>query len=167
MRTRKPKDFKQFDSRWAKKMYSSRGDKAQTMKKAGCAPTAAADVVWELAGQGLNPYDLALMFVDKKYRVDGKGTKPGCFKWTAKRFGLAFKRLYKLKGLVNVLDAGGLVVAHMGPGYWTQGGHYIVLWAYRDGYLYACDPGSSTRKKQDAQKLVKQAKGFYAFQEKA
>ena len=35
MRTRKPKDFKQFDSRLAKKMYYSRRDKAQTMKKDG------------------------------------------------------------------------------------------------------------------------------------
>ena len=136
------------------------------MKKAGCAPTAAADVVWELARQDLNPTTWPLMFVDKKYRSGRQGTKPGCFKWTAKRFGLAFSACASSRA-VNVMDAGGLVVAHMGHGYWTQAGNYIVLWAYRDGYLYACDPGSSTRKKQDAQKLVKQAKGFYAFQEKA
>ena len=166
MRSEKPKDFKQFDARWAKKMYSSRGDKRQTMKKAGCAPTAAADVVWELAGREATPYDLAELFVKNKYRVDGSGTKPGCFKWTAKRFGLAFRRVYKLKGVVNALEAEGLVVAHMGPGYWTRSGHYIVLWAYRDGYLYACDPGSRTRKKQAADKLIAQAKGFYAFGKK-
>jgi len=163
VRTQKPKDFKQYSSKWGSKMYSSRGNPTQTMKKAGCGPTAAADVVYDLADKSVTPYTLALLFVEKGFRLDGQGTKPVCFKWTAKKYGLKFKKLAGLEEVVSCLDKGGLVVAHMGKGYWTNGGHYICLWAYKDGYLYACDPGSSKRKKQEAKALKKQCKGFYGF----
>lgn len=163
MRTKKPKDFKQFDSRWAKKMYSSKGNKTATMKNSGCAPSAAANVVWEFADKTVTPYTLAQLYVKKKFRKDGNGTKPGCFKWTAAKYKLRFKRLYKKDAIIDALDKGALVVAHMGKGYWTNGGHYITLWAWKDGAFYACDPGSSKRKKQADAALMKQAKGFYGF----
>ena len=40
-----PIDYKQGDSRWGSKMYSSHNDKSQTMKNSACGPTSMADIV--------------------------------------------------------------------------------------------------------------------------
>ena len=55
----KPVDYKQYDSKWAKKMYSSHGDKSQTMKNSACGPTAMADIVATLIDSKVTPPDLA------------------------------------------------------------------------------------------------------------
>ena len=61
------------------------------------------------------------------------------------------------------LKNGAFVVASMGPGYWTSGGHYICLWKTDDTYMYANDPASSTRKKQKLKAFEEQRKQFFIF----
>ncbi len=162
------KNYKQFGKKWAKKMYSSRGDKRQTMKVAGCAPTAAAIVLATFCDETITPADVADWFVDFKFRKDGSGTKPGCFKWVATRFkGHGITRFLKTtsaKTAQQALEQGALVVAHMGPGYWTKDGHYIVLWKIENGVAWACDPGSSKRDHQAWDAFKKEVKsGYYCF----
>jgi hypothetical protein len=48
--------------------------------------------------------------------------------------------------IATVLRAGHPVIAHMGPGIFTDGGHYIVMRGItEDGYVLVNDPGNSRR----------------------
>lgn len=158
-------DYKQGDSRWGKKMYSSHGDKGQTMANSGCGPTAAANVVATLIDPAQNPYEelaqLAMRMGDRTY--DG-GTAWSFFQHVQERFG--FEKMIQtasLDGLKACLDAGGYVVCSMGPGYWTKGGHFITAWKYDSAYIYANDPASSSRKKQAIKDFMAQRKQFFCF----
>ena len=55
---KQPVDYKQGDSRWGSKMYSSYGNKSQTMANSACGPTAMADVVATLKDSSIIPTTL-------------------------------------------------------------------------------------------------------------
>ena len=159
-----PVDYKQYDSRWATKMYSSHGDKKQTMKSSACGPTAMADVVATLIDSTVTPpvlADKAMAWGDRSY---SSGTNWSFFRHIADeyRFGNYLKSS-SISDLKKCLDTGGYVVASMGKGYWTNGGHYICVWKYDDTYVYANDPASSKRTKQKISDFMKERKAFFCF----
>ena len=161
---KQPKDFKQYDSRWSKKVFTSCGNKSQTMSNSGCGPTAAANVVATLKDSTVTPWTLAQIAVDKGYRTRSSGTAWGFFKYIANLYGFSkFVQTSSLTTLKACLDAGGYVVCSMGPGYWTKGGHYITAWKYDGTYIYCNDPASSSRKKQKLTDFQKQRKQFFCF----
>ena len=160
----RPVDYKQYDSRWAAKMYSSHGDKKQTMKSSACGPTAMADVVATLIDSTVTPpilADKAMAWGDRSY---SSGTNWSFFRHIADeyRFGNYLKSS-SVSDLKHCLDTGGYVVASMGKGYWTNGGHYICVWKYDDTYIYANDPASSKRTKQNISDFMKERKAFFCF----
>ena len=61
------------------------------------------------------------------------------------------------------LKNGALVVASMGPGYWTKNGHFICLWKTDETYMYANDPASGSRKRQKLAAFEQQRKQFFIF----
>ena len=159
-----PVDYKQYDSRWATKMYSSHGDKKQTMKSSACGPTAMADVVATLIDSTVTPpilADKAIAWGDRSY---SSGPNWSFFRHIADeyRFGNYLKSS-SVSDLKRCLDTGGYVVASMGKGYWTNGGHYICVWKYDDTYIYANDPASSKRTKQKISDFMKERKAFFCF----
>lgn len=159
-----PKDFKQYDSKWGNKVYTSVGNNSQTMRNSGCGPTAAANVVATLKDSGVTPWTLAQIALKKGYRTANSGTAWAFFKHLASVYGFSkFVQTSGLSTLKACLDAGGYVVCSMGPGYWTKGGHYITAWKYDGGYIYCNDPASATRKKQKEADFVKQRKQFFCF----
>lgn len=161
---KQPKDFKQYDSKWASKMYSSVNDKSQTMKSSGCGPTAAADVVATLKDSSVTPWTLAQLYLKKGFRSANNGTNWSAFKWTANQYGFSkFVQTSNIATLKACIDAGGYVVCSMGPGYWTSGGHYICAWKYESGYIYCNDPASAKRTKQKESDFIKQRKQFFCF----
>lgn len=161
---KKPVDYKQYDSKWAKNVYSSTGKSSQTMKSSGCGPTAAADVVATLKDSSVTPWTLAQLYLKKGYRTASNGTAWGAMKWTANKYGFSkFVQTTSLATLKACLDQGGYVVCSMGPGYWTSGGHYICAWKYDSAYIYCNDPASSSRKKQKQKDFVTQRKCFFCF----
>lgn len=161
---KKPVDYKQYDSKWATKIFSATGSKSQTMKSSGCGPTAAADVVATLKDSSVTPWTLAQFYISAGFRTANSGTAWGAFKWTANKYGFSkFVQTSSLATLKACLDAGGYVVCSMGPGYWTKGGHYICAWKYDSTYIYCNDPASSKRTKQKQSDFVKQRKQFFCF----
>ena len=158
-------DYKQYDSRWGKKMYSNHGDKSQTMSNSGCGPTSIADVVATLKDGTQDPYDMAELSMAWGDRTYSNGTK-----WTLFiphimdhfDFTKAIQSA-SLEALKACLDAGGYVVCSMAPGYWTKSGHFIVAWKYDSTYIYCCDPASATRKKQEIAQFMKERKQFFCF----
>lgn len=139
--------YNQGDSRWANKMYSSVGDKSQTMKSSGCGPTAAAIVVSSSKGTIL-PTTMANLFVDNGYRTAGSGTAWAAFSFTADYFGFdEYHSTGNYNTAMNYLkkkESNGAskyyAVVSCGSGLFTTGGHYIVIMSLDDDTLKIYDP---------------------------
>ena len=160
----KPVDYKQYDSKWAKKMYSNHNDKSQTMKSSACGPTSMADIVATLIDSKITPPDLADLSMKWGCRTYSSGTAWSFFPKIAEHFGFSkYVKSSTLAALKSCLDSGGYIVASMGKGYWTNGGHFICVWKYEGGYIYANDPASSKRTKQKEADFMKQRKAFFCF----
>ena len=163
-RFKQPVDYKQYDSKWAKNIYSNHNSAKQTMKSSACGPTSAADIVATLKDSSVTPWTLAQLYMQNGFRTNNSGTDWGAFKWTANKYGFSkFIQTSSLATLKACIDAGGYVVCSMGPGYWTSGGHFICAWKYESGYIYCNDPASSVRKRQKQADFMKQRKQFFCF----
>ena len=161
---KQPVDYKQYDSKWAKVMYSNHGDKSQTIKSSGCGPTAMADIVATLVDSKVTPVTLAELSLKWGCRTYSQGTAWSFFPKIADYYGFTkYVKSSTLATLKSCLDTGGYVVASMGKGYWTTGGHFICVWKYDDKYIYANDPASGSRKKQNSTDFMKQRKAFFCF----
>ena len=161
---KQPVDYKQGDSRWGKKVYSSHGDKSQTMSNSGCGPTAAADVIATLVDPSVTPWTLAQLAMEWGDRTYNSGTAWSFFKHLADHFDFQkFIQTASIDALKACLDAGGYVVCSMGPGYWTKSGHFICAWKYENGVIYANDPASGSRTHQSEKDFISQRKQFFCF----
>ena len=161
---RQPVDYKQGDSRWGKKMYSSTGNKNQTYANSACGPTAMADVIATLVDPNVTPVTMGELALKWGDRTASSGTATSFFPHVQKHY--KFKKMIGTKALATLkacLDAGGYVVCRMGKGYWTKGGHYITAWKYDSKKIYCNDPASSKRKSQNQSDFVKQRKDFWCF----
>lgn len=162
-----PPNFKQYDSRWASKMYSNHGDKKQTMKSSACGPTSMADIVAEWWNKSITPYDLAVKSMDWGTRTYDSGTTGTFFKKCADLY-KASKYVGGTKSVeaaIECLEAGGYVVVCFGKSKWTNGGHYCCIWAYENGVFKINDPASASAKRATGTYTeVKNArKAFYCF----
>lgn len=161
---KQPVDYKQGDSRWGSKVYSSTGNKKQTMANSGCGPTAMADVVATLKDKSVNPYTLAELSMANGHRTASGGTAWSFFPFIVEYY--KFSKLIETTSLSTLkacLDAGGYVVCSMGPGYWTRGGHFICAWKYDGTYIYCNDPASKSRKKQKQSAFLQERKRLFCF----
>ena len=132
--------YNQADSRWANVLYTSTGNRTQTMASSACGPTAAAIVVSSSKGAIL-PTTMAKLFVDNGYRTANNGTAWAAFPFVADYFG--FEEYYtttSFSTMTNYLKKGYFVIASCNSGLWTTGGHYIVLVADNGGTITVYDP---------------------------
>jgi len=162
--TAQPVDYKQGDSRWGKKVYTSCGNKKQTIANSGCGPTSMADIMATWVDKAVTPVEMCAYAVKHGFRTKSSGTAWGFFKSIAAAYG--FTGFIQTKSMATARAAiknGAFVVASMGPGYWTSGGHYICLWKTDATYMYANDPASKTRKKQKLAAFEEQRKQFFIF----
>jgi Putative peptidoglycan-binding domain-containing protein len=162
---KRPKDFKQGrPSPWAKKIYSSTGNKSQTMASSGCGPTAAADVLYTLKDKSVTPWVLAQLCMKWGFRTANSGTAWGAFKKLAAHYGCSkFAQTASHATAIAALGNGALNVASMKKGFWTKGGHFICLWKCDGATMFACDPASTTRKKQILSQFKKENKQYFIF----
>lgn len=160
----KPTDFKQYDSRWGSKTYTSTGNKSQTMANSACGPTSMADIINFVIDKKVTPYTLAQKAIKWGDRTKNSGTAWSFFTHIQKEYG--YKKMIATKSLETLkacLDAGGYVVCSMGPGYWTKGGHFICCWKYDSASAYCNDPASAKRKSQTLKNFQSQRKQFFCF----
>ena len=140
--------YSQADSRWASKPYTIINSKSQTMKSSACGPTSAAMVVSSSKGAIL-PTTMAQLFVDNGYRTKNNGTAWACWPFIADYFD--FDEYYTTTSFSTMSgylktdkDKDGIadyfVVASVGNGLFTTGGHYIVLVADNGGTITVYDP---------------------------
>lgn len=160
----KPVDYKQYDTRWGKKLYTSTGNKSQTMANSACGPTSMADVIATFFDTNVTPYTLAQLAVKKGFRTRNSGTSWDFFKFIATQYEFsAFKKTSDHAVFLDALSKGALVVCSMGPNFWTKAGHFICAYKYENGYIYANDPASSIRKKQKWSEFKGDRKQYFIF----
>ncbi len=162
---KQPVDYKQYDSRWANKIYSNHNASSQTMRSSGCGPAAVADIIATLKDPSVTPWTVAQQSMEWKDRSTNNGTKWTLFKPHCQDY-YKFSKVVQSgskKALMACLDAGGYVVCSMAPGYWTSGGHFICAWKYDDKKVYCNDPVSTKRKSQNIDQFQKERKQYFCF----
>lgn len=162
--TTQPVDYKQGDPRWKSKPYTITGSKKQTIGSSGCGPTSMSDIMATWIDKTITPVEMCKYALDHGFRTKNSGTAWGFFKSIAAAYG--FSKFVQTKSMATAraaLKEGALVVASMGPGYWTKGGHFICLWKTTDAYMYANDPASSSRTRQKLAAFEEERKQFFIF----
>lgn len=162
--TKQPVDYKQYDSRWKKIVYTSCGNKNQNIGNSGCGPTSMSDIMATWVDKSITPVQMCQYAIKHGFRTKSSGTAWGFFKSIANAYGFTgFVQTKSMASARAALKNGAFVVASMGPGYWTKAGHFICLWKTDDVYMYANDPASSVRKKQKLSAFEEQRKQFFVF----
>lgn len=157
---RKPNFYKQYDSRWASKVW-----KGQTLRAHGCGPTCIANVIsamTKLPYSKLTPADTWKWICDKGYMTVGHGTAWAGMTACLKHYGIKDVVISQSKSAVRkALQNNNFCIPLMGPGLWTRGGHFIVAYYVDDkGYIYISDPasGAEARQKNTFEKFWKECK---------
>lgn len=134
--------FLQWDQRWG---YISYGD--DIIATAGCGPTCLSMVcVYLLGDTSLSPKAVAQFSEEYGYCVAGNGSEWTLISEGGEMLGLDVWELPLDEGtVIQNLQAGNPVICIMGPGDFTDGGHYIVMTDYVDGQIKINDPNSITR----------------------
>ena len=131
--------YSQIDSRWSNKMYSSVGDRSQTIGTSGCGPTSSAMVVSSIKGT-ITPDVMALLYTQYGYRSANQGTYWSAFRWTADVFNIGYSECYRLDDAVAKLRNNHYIIASCNQGLFTYGGHFIVLTGVEGNYIKVYDP---------------------------
>lgn len=131
--------YSQIDSRWSNKMYSSVGDRSQTIGTSGCGPTSSAMVVSSIKGT-ITPDTMASLYTQYGYRSASQGTYWSAFKWTADVFDIGYSECYKLDDAVAKLKDNHYIIVSCNQGLFTYGGHFIVLTGVEGNYIKVYDP---------------------------
>lgn len=136
--------YNQNDIRWADALYGG----ADPISSYGCGPTALAMLVTSFTNQTYTPADMANWAASNNYWSAGSGTKHDFFLEGASAFGFqaASFQDFTPEGIISELKNGHVLVALMGPGQFTNVGHFIIIYNYWSGnQVSIADPASLER----------------------
>lgn len=151
----------QYDAEWASKPYGN-----GTIKSSGCGPTCCAMIVSYFRKQRITPADIVNK-IGNKYYVSGAGSSWALYPGVAKEYGFNCRNLGKsINSVVTQLQAGHPVVASVGPGTFTKGGHFIVLTGVNQkGNITVNDPSHPDfcSKSFSPALIARESKNFWSF----
>jgi hypothetical protein len=111
--------FNQGDAAW--------NDNGYRIKKAGCGPTSMAVVISSLTGKWVTPVDTTVWAYKHGY-YSSAGSLHSLIPALSKEYGLNCKGVgTNIDKIRTALKNDNPVVCLMGPGYFTSGGHFMVL----------------------------------------
>lgn len=135
--------FSQIDPQWANQLYGS-----DDIGHYGCGPTSMAMVVSSLTDEIVDPAQMAAFAAKKGYCAKGHGSYLSIVNGIAQAYGLASAGIDELTvdAVYDALLSGNMLVALVGPGHFTSGGHFIVLRGVTlSGQILVADPASVDR----------------------
>lgn len=137
--------YSQLDERYAGEPYGT-----DHIGGYGCGPTAMAIVVSSLAGEMVDPVQMAAWSYENGYWCKGSGSYHALIPAAAENWGLAVEgcSASEPQRILDALAEGKLVVAIMSKGHFTKSGHFIVLRGVQDGKILVADPASYNRSGQ-------------------
>lgn len=119
--------YMQTDPRWGNEYYGGE----DTIAKYACGPTSMAMVVSSLTNIGIDPLQMSRWAKKEGYWYPQSGSLHSIINGAAKAFGLSSEGVGNdqttEKKVLDALRQGDMVVALMGKGHFTRGGHFIVL----------------------------------------
>lgn len=131
--------YSQIDTRWKNIMYSSVGDKSQTIGSSGCGPTSASMVVSSIKGT-ITPDTMASLFVKYGYRSSNNGTYWSAYRAVADEFNIGYTETSDIQKALDLLRNNNYIICSVGNGLFTTGGHYIVIVGIEGNTLKIYDP---------------------------
>lgn len=154
--------FIQWDERWGYLDYA--GNYAGL---AACGPTCLSMVAYYLTGDAKYTPVYMMEYAEANGHCGHRqGTYWSLFTEGAAEMGFIVKEEYKTEQkLINVLNAGKLIILSVGPGHFTSAGHFIVLTGYEDGYFTINDPNSyaNSQRKWTYDEFQDQIKNIWSF----
>lgn len=172
-KNRQPVSYLQTDREWKDKPYRVKGE-TSTIGSAGCGPTSAAMLIATLADKRVTPVETSQWSMEHGYKALHQGTYYSYFVPQFQAFGIQCQRLntssvYQKpddpvhKRAFELLHQGWYLIACMGRGLWTKGGHFVVVW-WEDGKVRINDPASTRdcRLNGDEATFKRQVKYYWA-----
>lgn len=156
--------YLQWDQGWG---YAAYGNGLIAVD--GCGPTCLSMVATGLMGDTtLTPKKIADFSVQEGYYTQDNATDWNLMQAGASKLGLKVIQMdsWSRSAILEQLRAGHPLICSMGPGDFTSQGHFIVLVGLtEDDSIIVNDPNSrvNSRKKWDAQTLLDQMKGMWAY----
>lgn len=137
--------YNQTDEVWADQPYGT-----DRLGGYGCGPAAMAMAVSSLTGTPVDPAEMAALCVDRGYWCRRHGSYYTIVGGVAEAYGLTCTPMppedLSEEELITYLATGGLAVALMTKGHFTNGGHFILLRGVTlDGSILVADPASRER----------------------
>lgn len=154
--------FMQWDERWGYSEYAGR-----VLGISGCGPTCLSMVsVYLTKDTSQNPKWMAEFATENGYYENGSGSKWTLMSEGARQLGLNVRELsLDEESMAENLAAGNPIICILGPGDFTDSGHFIVLTGYRDGGFVVNDPNSSanSRKLWTLEELRSQIRALWVY----
>jgi hypothetical protein len=161
--------YNQNDNPWKNMLYGT----IRTIGASGCGPTSMAIVISTFTGEEITPEMTANWSYKKGYLVQGYDngrpyamSSHSLIPALATEYNLDSTGIAKNSStdekIYQALSSGKLVVAIMGPGHFTSGGHFIVLRGVTEsGKILVADCASRQRTNQewDIETIIKESKG--------
>lgn len=154
----------QYLGAWADYPYGN-----GTIKSSGCALVCLAMVTSYLQSNVTTPLDI-VNFTGNTYYQPGAGSTWSIFPAVAAHYGYNCSNLGKnSNAIISALESGHPVIASMGPGTFTKGGHFIVLKGItEDGRILVNDPNDSSSKNHNNREfslnlILSEGKNFWSF----
>ena len=134
--------FLQWDKRWG---YVKYGD--SNIGFAGCGPTCLSMVIYSLTrNENCTPDSIAKFSEDNGYYVNNVGTSWSLFKEGAENFNLKVSSIAVSENdMIKALDNGKMIILAIGPGDFTTGGHFIVVYGHDNSGFMVNDPYCKAR----------------------
>ena len=142
----------QIDNRWKNYPYTVTNNKNQTIGRSGCGVATAAMIIDSIVGN-VSVTELADVFVKYGYRSSNNGTYWSVNRAIADEFDIEYKETSNFSVMLEILKNNNYIIASVGNGLFTTGGHYIVIYGIEgdnlkiyDPYLYVGKFDTSTRR---------------------
>lgn len=139
--------FIQWDERWGYVPYGS-----SNIGISGCGPTCLSMVIFSMSrDKGATPDMFAQRAMDEGYYVKDVGTAWSFMTDIVGDYGISVNQFGSLKeeAMADRMKDGDLLICAMGPGDFTDQGHFIVISGYsKDGFLVK-DPFSYTNSNRE------------------
>lgn len=152
----------QWDERWGFDEYSG-----AYMASDGCGPTALSMIYSGLTGDmSMDPGVMGQWAKDHGYSAYGNGSYRTIMLDGAQQLGLKSSELYlDYNAMVQAIEEGHPLIIVVGPGHFTSGGHFLILYAMEDGDFKILDPFNyeNTLKTWSYEELAPQIENIWEY----